>query len=361
MSTETPGRLLERTRELLALLLPTHAPAGREQEMDAACLPLIEPLALRTWQDATGNLIAQLTDSGGPRLGIFAHKDEIAAMVSRIHEDGKMELEPLGGSCPWTFGEGPWEVLGHEPVLGVLGVGSMHVSHLSPEIHALKSSRALAWPDVRLDCKLTPDQLAQRGVTVGCPACVARSRKHPIYLGDFVGGYALDDKAGVAAGILAAELLREDPSPHASIYLVLTGMEEIGTVGALHVPRGLEFDAVLAIETFPVAPEYPIEPGPAPAVVFKDSIGIYSPRLSHFLAQTAERLTGSVQRTVARSFGTDASGLLRSGLAPRAAIVGFPTENTHGYEVAHLAGIANCARVAAQFATTFQEGLINEG
>ncbi|MCD6352269.1 MAG: M20/M25/M40 family metallo-hydrolase [Armatimonadetes bacterium] len=361
MSELCDEKLEARVRELLEVLLPTHAPSGHEQEMDRACWPYLKAVAEQVWQDAQGNLIAQLCGGDGPSLGIFAHKDEIAVMVSRIHDDGKMELEPLGGSYPWSFGEGPWEVLGDEPVLGVLGVGSRHVSALSREIHEAKHSKPLTWPAVRLDCKLSPKELAERGVTVGSPACVARSRKTPVYLGDYVGGYALDDKAGVAAGLIAAELLRERLPEGPSIYLVLTGMEEIGTVGALRVPHGLELDAVLAIETIPVAPEYPVEPGPVPAVLFKDAVSIYSPRLSRFLAATAEKLLGQVQRAVVRSYGSDATGMLSKGLASRVALVGFPTENTHGYEVAHLGAIANCGRVAAEFARLFTEGLTQEG
>lgn len=266
-----------------------------------------------------------------------------------------MELEPLGGSCPWAFGEGPWEVLGHEPVAGVLGVGSAHVSHLSENINALKTSRALTWSDVRLDCKLKPEELAERGVTVGSPACVARSRKQPLYMGDFVGGYALDDKAGVVALLLAAELLREGPTPQGKVYLVLTGIEEVGAMGALQVPFQVPLDAVLAVETFPIAPEYPVEIGPTPVVVYKDSVALYSPRLSHALAEATKRAVGSVQRSVARSFGTDAGSLLKTGLVPYAAVLGFPTEYTHGFEVAHVGGVVNCARATAEFARTFME------
>jgi putative aminopeptidase FrvX len=355
MSKADSSGMAERVRQLLDILLVTHAPPGREEEMNEACRPLLEPFSQQIRQDSQGNIIAQLCQGSGPSLGIFVHKDEIAAMVCRIHDDGKMELEPLGGSCPWAFGEGPWEVLGKEPVLGYLGVGSRHVSHLSGDINALKSNKALTWPDVRLDCKLKREELAERGVTVGCPACVARIRKQPVYVGDFVGGYALDDKAGVAAAVLAAELLHEAGAGDANVYLVLTGMEELGTIGAMYVPRDLRLDAVLAIETFPVAPEYPIEMGPTPVVVFKDSFSIYSPRMSHILAQIAERVVGSVQRSVARSYGTDAGGILKSGLAPSAAVIGFPTENTHGFEVAHLGAVVNCARVTAEFAATFSE------
>jgi putative aminopeptidase FrvX len=209
---------------------------------------------------------------------------------------------------------------------------------------------------MRLDCKLTPEELAERGVKVGSPACVARSRKAPVYLQDYVAGYALDDKAGVAALLLTAELVgQEGKEGAAEVFIVLTSMEEAGAIGASYGLRALGLDAVVALDVAPVAPEYPIQAGPTPAVIFKDSSSIYSYRLSQFVAQTAEQVVGSVQRMVARSYGSDASLALRAGMVPQAALLAFPTENTHGFEVAHLGGLVNCARVLAQVAHSVTE------
>lgn len=361
MSLDRLSQLADRLRGLLDQLLPTHSPSGREEEMDEVCIRLLGRVAEQVEQDDQGNIIARLSAGRGPAIGIFAHKDEIALMVSRIHEDGKMEVEPLGGGYPWTFGEGPWEVLGEQTALGVLAVGSRHVSERSGELHEVKQHKPLTWKMMRLDCKLSPDELAQRGISVGCLACVARSRKMPVYIGDYVAGYALDDKAGVAALILLAELLAEEqPAVQCDVYLVLTGMEEIGTIGAGRVANSLELSAVIAVDVVPVAPEYPIEPGPAPAVVFKDAYSVYSPELSRQLAGAAEEVAGAVQPVVVRSYGSDASGILRRGLAGRAALLGFATENTHGYEVAHLHGIANCALALSRFCQTYREETANE-
>jgi putative aminopeptidase FrvX len=56
------------------------------------------------------------------------------------------------------------------------------------------------------------------------------------------------------------------------------------------------------------------------------------------------------QRGIFRSLGTDASAALQAGLMGRGAAIGFPTENTHGYEMANFASIGNCARVLARYA-----------
>jgi putative aminopeptidase FrvX len=357
-SEELMASLNSRLRDLLGKLLVTHSVSGYETEMERLSLDLLTPLAEKVWRDNQGNIIAQISSKPGPRLGILAHKDEVAALIARIEDDGKMQLEPVGGTYPWVYGEGPWEVLGHEPVRGFINIGCMHTSDQSPGIFAIKTGKAPAWSDVRLDCKLSRDDLTARGVTVGSPACVARERKAPVYFGDYVGGYALDDKAGVAAAIAAAELIREQAIDlPGTVFIVITSMEEIGITGGAFVPRTLELDAAVALEIAPVAPEYPIEVGEAPVVLFKDALSVYHTGLSRLLAQVAEDVTGCVQRQVVRSFGSDTAGATRAGNLAMSACLAFATENSHGFEVAHLGGIANCARVAAEFARRWTEAL----
>ena len=46
-----------------------------------------------------------------------------------------------------------------------------------------------------------------------------------------------------------------------------------------------------------------------------------------------------------RSFGSDAAVAKRGGMVGRAACIGFPTQNTHGYEMGHLGAMENCVAV----------------
>jgi len=40
---------------------------------------------------------------------------------------------------------------------------------------------------------------------------------------------------------------------------------------------------------------------------------------------------------------------MKNGHVPRAACLSFPTQNTHGYEIAHLGAIANCITILKAF------------
>ena len=40
----------------------------------------------------------------------------------------------------------------------------------------------------------------------------------------------------------------------------------------------------------------------------------------------------------------------QSGSTPSIGLFGFPTENTHGFEIAHLGGMVNCLKMTAAYA-----------
>jgi putative aminopeptidase FrvX len=339
-------------RQLLERLLVTHSPSGDEREIDEVCLAELEGLCSRVWQDEAGNVIGLVKgrEEGSP-VRLMAHKDEIGCMVARIDEDGKMRLEPLGGAIAWVYGEGPLDVLGDEIVTGIVGIGSKHVSSLSADVHAAKTSQPLSWDKVRLDCKLDRDQLAAKGITIGTRVCVARPRKKPVFMGEFVAGYALDDKAAVAVLILAARLLkRARRKPQQDTYFCMTSAEEIGVAGGAFAARTVPGDVVIAVDVAPIAPEYPTEPGPDPVIVYKDGTLVYDKALSDDLYAIGGKLGFGLQRMVVRGYGSDASYVAKYGLAGKAALIGMATENTHGCEIAHLDAIMNCAELVATYA-----------
>ena len=47
--------------------------------------------------------------------------------------------------------------------------------------------------------------------------------------------------------------------------------------------------------------------------------------------------------------GSDGSIAMKYGHVGRAACLGFPTQNTHGYEIAHLGAIENCIAVLCAY------------
>ena len=337
-------------REMLDAFLVTHSPSGQEEEMVEAAMPYLRRFCDEAWENPHGDLVGRIAgESAEGGLVIAAHKDEIGQMVERIDEDGRVTLVGMGGSQAWRYGEGPYDLLGDEVVTGVLSIGSTHVSARSADIQAAKTNTPMNWEASRVVTGLSREELHERGVNIGTRACVARSRKTPMYMGERVCGYGLDDKGAVAAALLAAKLLGEGARPPVDVYFAITAMEEGGCSGGQYVARELPVETMLAVEVGPIAPEYELAMGPAPVVVFKDRF-IYTRAVCERLCSLGEELGFGHQRAILNCFGTDASVALQTGLIARAGCVCFPTENTHGYEMAHFESIVNTGRMLAAYA-----------
>jgi len=344
---------LERAQllQLLEELLTTHAPSGDEAEMDAILLPRFRETCVDVRQDSAGNLIGRIP--GRSREGaiqVHAHKDEIGMIVKRVEPDGKVQARALGGAYPWKYGEGPVEILGRPgPIPAVLCVGSTHTSAESARMQSARTS-PLAWETVYLDAKLTRAELAAQGVRAGTRAVVARSRKRPLVLGDFVCGWALDDKGAVAImlGVMEALAPLAGQLP-ADVYFAATGEEEVAAAGGAFVAASLPAETLIALEVGPVADEYGNANSPQPVIWVSDSYHTYSKRLSDRLMDLAGVLGFGAQPVVYSSAGTDASAARRYGQAGSVACLGFPVENSHGYEVAHIEGMLNTAALLETF------------
>lgn len=339
----------ELLREMLDTFLVTHSPAGHEGEMEAALRPYLEAYCDEVWTDPHGDVIGRIAGASAEgAIAVVAHKDEVGCMVERIEDDGRVRLEDLGGTQAWRYGEGPFDLLGDEIVTGVLSVGSTHVSSRSSDIHAAKTNTPMNWDIARVVTGLSRAELEERGVRVGTPALVARSRKTPMYMNGRVCGYGLDDKGAVAALLLGAKLVSESGRPPVDVYFAATAAEEGGCSGGQFVARTLPIETMIAVEVAPVAPEYEIAMSPAPVVVFKDRF-IYTHSICERLCVLGDAGGYGHQRAILRTFASDASVSHQAGLIARAACIGFPTENTHGYEMAQFEAIGNCGRLLAAY------------
>jgi putative aminopeptidase FrvX len=329
-----------------------HSPSGVEEEIDRFLLSQFKALGLETWQDRAGNIIAKIPgqDSQGA-IAITGHKDEIGAIVKSIDEDGCLQVRKLGGSFPWVYGEGVVDILGdNETISGILSFGSRHVSHESPQ-KAQQDDAPLRWEDAWVETKLSATELAEVGVRPGSRVVVGKHRKRPIRLKDYIASYTLDNKASVAILLALAEDLRE---PVVDVYLVASAKEEVGAIGALYFTQNHRLDALIALEICPLSSEYPIEDGEVPVLLSQDSYGIYDENLNEELRKAAQNGEIPLQLAAISGFGSDASIAMKFGHVARAACLGFPTQNTHGYEIAHLGAIANCVKLLKMYCQTLK-------
>jgi putative aminopeptidase FrvX len=277
--------------------------------------------------------------SGAKAIAITAHKDEIGGIVKKIGADGLLEVRKLGGAYPWVYGEGVMDILGdHDTLSGILCFGSRHVSHESFQ-KIYEDERPPRWETVWVDTKLAADDLADAGVRPGSRVVVGKHRKAPFRMGDHVASYALDNKAAVAVLLSLAQNLKE---PAHDTSLVFSANEEVGGIGAMYFTQRSRVDELIALEIAPKSSEYPILSDRAPVLLSQDSFGMYDENLTLRIAAAAQRLGIPIQHAVLSQFGSDGSVAMKAGHVAQAACLGFPADNTHGFEIAHLGALEAC-------------------
>ncbi len=333
----------DRLFQTIAELVMLHSPSGVESEINDRLMEKFAALGVNAWIDRADNAIVLIPGRNRERsIAITAHKDEIGAIVKTIGEKGRVEVRKLGGAFPWVYGEGVVDLLGDKQTIsGILSFGSRHVSHESPQ-KAQQETTPLTWENAWIETKCTAEELAEAGIRPGTRMVVGKHRKRPLRMKDWIASYTLDNKASVAILLALAECLKE---PAVNVYLVASAKEEVGAIGALYFSQRQPLDALIALEICPLAPEYLIEDGQNPVLLVQDGYGIYDEGLNGELRAAAAAAGVEVQLATISGFGSDASIAMKFGHVARAACLSFPTQNTHGYEIAHLGAIDNCARI----------------
>ncbi len=336
--------------KIIAELVMHHSPSGMETEINQYLMHRFTELKVKAWCDRADNIIAKIPGKNPDRaIAITAHKDEIGGIVKTIGEQGKVEVRKLGGAFPWVYGEGVVDLLGDNATIsGILSFGSRHVSHESPQ-KIQQEDTAVKWENAWIETKCTTAELEAAGIRAGTRMVIGKHRKHPIRLKDHIASYTLDNKASVAILLALAEKITQ---PAVDVYLVASAKEEVGAIGALYFTQNQCLDALIALEICPLSSEYPIEDGKSPVILSQDAYGMYDETLNRQLHQSAKQLNIPVQLAILNGFGSDASIAMKFGHVARAACLSFPTQNTHGYEIAHLGAIANCIDLLQVFCET---------
>jgi putative aminopeptidase FrvX len=105
----------------------------------------------------------------------------------------------------------------------------------------------------------------------------------------------------------------------------------------------------LALEIGPVEPEYGLTLDDRPIVWYKDRLATYTKSFCDELIALGWRLGIGMQRAVYSRAVTDASACRQTGHVGRVAVLSFPALNSHGYEVAPVAGLLNLGRLLVAY------------
>lgn len=213
---------MEEMLEMLRLLCEAPGAAGEEGGARAAARRLLEPVG-PCEETPLGSLMCTVRTGSGdaPHIMLDAHLDEIGLIVQSIDDNGFIRVTNCGGVDRRLLPASAALIHGREPVPAIVCT--------PPEaLEAGFYKKPGKADSFALDAGLS----AARAKECIAPGDRVTSDVPFRALGEgLVTGKALDNRAGCAAVIRAAQLLHED-GPDCTITAALTSMEEVGGMGA---------------------------------------------------------------------------------------------------------------------------------
>jgi putative aminopeptidase len=252
------------SQSLLQALVMAYGASRHEEAVRRIVLNRLDPrLSSKVTTDAGGNLVLHLgdgkKDAKTPRIAIVAHMDEIGYEVKKIEDDGRLQVDVLGGGYTQYF-------LGHVVLVhkkdgsSIGGVLELPSGWEKAAFEWPMSSRSMDEPARVYVGTQSKKETEELGITAGDFVTVPKEYRE--LLGTRANGRSFDDRVGCAALIQAANAIGPE-LPGRDVTFVWSTREEIGLEGAAAfaeeaAKEGRSPDFVFAIDTF-VSSDSPLE------------------------------------------------------------------------------------------------------
>ena len=307
--------------------------SGHEEDVRNFILNEIESkdLADKAWIDPLGNVLAIKEGiSGGQRILLDAHIDEIGFMVSHIEKKGFLRFVPIGG----------WDnriLLGQTLVLksgdgqlydGIIGSKPPHLT--TQEERKKQVDIAEMYIDIGATSK---EEVLSFNINIGtmgtllCPFVE--------FPNGMVRGKAFDDRTGCNVLLHIMMLLKENPV-NDTVLFNFAAQEEVGGYGALAGAYKLKPTIAIAVENTTAADvpgiresQVPAYIGRGPAITVADRSLISNPKVNERLIKNADLKNIKYQFKKPKYGGTDAGKIqiARSGVP--STVVSVPCRYIH--------------------------------
>jgi len=252
------------SQSVLQALVLAYGASRHEEAVRQVVLNRLDPrLRSKVTTDAGGNLVLHLgdgkKDAKTPRIAIVAHMDEIGYEVKKIEDDGRLQVEVLGGGYTQYF-------LGHVVLVHkkdgsrIGGVLELPGGWEKAGFEWPTTSRSMDEPARVYVGTQSKKETEELGIAGGDFVTVPKEYRE--LLGTRANGRSFDDRVGCAALIRAANAIGPE-LPGRDVTFVWSTREEIGLEGAAAfaeqaAKEGRSPDFVFAIDTF-VSSDSPLE------------------------------------------------------------------------------------------------------
>lgn len=300
------------------------------------------PDAVTAVTDRTGNVVATLEGEGKTYL-LDAHMDRIGLIVTSVEDGGFLRVARCGGMDARVLAAQDVVIHGKEAVYGVITSTPPHL------LTADDAGKAKDFDDMLVDTGLSKEE-ATKLISAGDRITVITPVSE--LLNNRISCPALDDRAGCAVIIRAAELVAEKEN-HPCVKLLFSGQEETGGTGAVNGSFLIDADECISVDvSFADAPDMPSKKcgklGKGPMIGF-------SPVLCYEISRKLEAVAKEKEipyqpELMSDSTGTNADHIALSRGGIRTGLVSIPLRNMHtGVEVVSVDDVENCAKLIAEY------------
>ncbi len=297
-------------KETIRKLVESWGPSGFEHHVRETIKAEIEGLADEIKVDPLGNLIARM-GSGGTKVMVDAHMDEIGIMISHVDKDGYLRFTNIGGVRVLTLMGN--RVKFEDGTIGSIGVDGGWDRTTMPKI-----------TDFYVDVSTG----GESNIGVGSPAIFWRTM---VERGDVLVAKSFDDRIGCAMMIEAMRQLKN--SPH-EVYFVFAVQEEVGLRGTRPAAFGIEPDVGIALDVTgsgdqPKGEKIALKLGKGTAIKVQDRGHIVPPKMKDLMVARAEEAGIPYQLEVLPLGTTDAAGIQISRGGIPSGVISVPTRYIH--------------------------------
>lgn len=327
----------------LQALLAVPSPTGLCDRVSAHVAARLQRLGLEVQRKRDGAVrcVIEGTDRDADAIGFVAHLDTLGAQVKRLKDNGRVELVAVG---TWAarFAEGARARL-HADAGEFTGT----ILPLKASGHTFNrqvDTQPAAWTNVELridENAASAADLTGLGIDVGDMVSID---PQPEFLDNgYIVSRHLDDKAGAAAMLAAADMLVKPGSrPARDVHLMFTVSEETGTGAAAVVDASVA--DLIAVDIGTTAPgQASREHGVT--IAMGDQAGPFDHTLTRELIATCRSNGIEHQRDVFRYYKSDLLSARRAGVDARMALIAFGVDSSHGYERVHSGALECVARL----------------
>ena len=300
---------------------------GREELLAEEIISEIKPYCDDVRIDRMGNVIAFKKGTGGNRIMVAAHMDEVSLKVRYIDDKGFIYFTLTGGIDARTLLSQRVTIVTEEHGLipGVIGAKAAHY------LTAAEKTQGVDAASLSIDTGYGAQEVRDM-VSIGDPVVLDRVPRE--LGGDLFTSKAIDDRAGV---YILIEVIKNMPKSHRNdIYFVFSVQEEYGLIGAEAATADIKPEVALAVDTTGALDtpgmrpqDYVVSLGKGIGITLADSTTIADRVLSKHLIKICKEKNIAYQLRVAARGSNDAKVMQRAGGAARAAALSVPVRYIH--------------------------------